>query len=365
MVEKRSQNLFNDPSKVDMQKASVRLSQSIVYYDEPSQTFYATLDRLCFQSGIEIIQTVLEAQGFSQNFENMISCLETLHIGVYSESAKIQPNQDISKIKQYNHVLSFKTPSKSRSGSLISEFYEEIQKYEFELQTLREQVDKGNKNPKDKNELKAEGTLSELSKENAYLHSEIKKLRKQVNELQREEIHSGSQAGDDVPDGVRVASVSSISRKQRVVTMKSDRQSLNVPFQAFDVLPTHGDECLVWVDGHNTYHAITLVPNKAKIVDKYIADVLSREGEQIKIRLPHREELVLQFDEKLLQGCQRGSQVIVFFRGDILYRLDTLTDAQSGEPLEIILSEMITEQLNSDSSRNNFNHNKKQKKEAA
>ena len=98
---------------------------------------------------------------------------------------------------------------------------------------------------------------------------------------------------------------------------------------------------------------------------KYVADVLSREGGQVKIRLPHREELVMQFDEKFLAGCQRGSQVVVYFRGDVLYRIDTLASVKNSEPLEIVLNDMITEQLKSGSSQNSSQSKKKYKKEAA
>ena len=164
------------------------------------------------------------------------------------------------------------------------------------------------KSKEDKNEaIKTEDIL----KENAYLQSEVVKLKQKLHDAQVAANYAATGVADDFASGIRVATVSAVSKKQKSVSMRSSKQTLNVPFQAFDVLPKAGDECVIWIDSHNMYHAISLIENKEKLVERLMGEVLSVEGNQIKIRMPQRNEIVVDMNEKYLKSCHRGSKVVL------------------------------------------------------
>lgn len=314
-----SRNIITDERAIDSDNFTLCNDYSAIGIDRVLNRFFVTYDRILFRKLPEVIQTILEANGFVHNFENALSCLDHLCFGIRSE-------YDEESIRSGSPCLVMRFPDKKKIGAFLNSFYKEINKYEDIIASYQE--DSSSTSKKNRRELEHE--LKELKEKNASLQKKNAELTQMVAYLQSAHEHALT-AGNSMPADLAFARAKEIVLKERMLILRCKNRGYRVPLSLLDALPDKDQMCLALFKEDKIVKVFVYGENENKIL-KSLCLVLHIKGEKIKLRdtLSRRVYLFhVQNDKEReqLENAARGSKVVAhLWRGEII-NLEVLTPA--------------------------------------
>jgi hypothetical protein len=330
---KTSELLITESDQVDLSKARYSLDLSFTGLDEDSSRFCVTMDRIPFHKPLDIVMTVLEANGFASNFENLLSCFDSLVQGVRIRTADKGESIYQHIAKAYNPCLSFQLPSKERVGFLLKKFYGEIEAYELELARLRtDELGDPAAKKQSRDQLKRE--IERLQVENGRLQSRVDQLTGQLAQTMKSEAHvtKALESNKIIPPQLRAVIVREISLQDRSVTMKSGRSSYVVPMFMLRTLPKIGDPCLLNLKGEEVIDSY-FYESPGSDFETEMADVLHVSEGSCKLRDAKRKTHVWSAkypqEVAIIGEIKRGSKVIMSSYGEVIVKLSVVSEQKS------------------------------------
>ncbi len=320
----KDQRLILREESIDLSRATYSEELSSTGFDAETQNFHVSIDRILFTSPVSIIQTLLEAHGYTLNLENFLACLDDLHVTVMAQTQASEQSPYIGR--RYLPTLQFRLPSKLHVGPLLKKFYTEIEAYEAAIKTLKEDP-KGPARSDRKEQQKEK--IEALERENQDLKQQIKDLK---IELQRasQSIAQVNRALSDqnlMPPEIRLATVKAIAWDERLIHLKSGRTSFHLAFIKAQTVPEVGERCLVHIDQGIVQNAF-FFETKGQRLTPALATVLFTAGGQCKIRdsLRRSQTLTAKNDEEraLFQRLRRHDKLLVASLGDVIVSFQEL-----------------------------------------
>ena len=315
-----SLNIITDERALDKDSFSLCGDYSAVGIDRELNRFYVTYDRILFRKLPEVIQTILEANGFVHNFENMLSCLERLCFGIRSEHGD-------DSVQRGSPCLVIRFPDKKKIGALLNNFYKEVNKYEDIIASY--QADNMSGNKKDRREL--ENELKKLQEENAALKKKNSELMQMVAHLQSAHEHALT-TSNSMPSDMSFARAKEIITKECCLVLRCRDKTHRVPLNLLNALPEKEQLCLAIFNKDNKISKVFVYGEGSKIIPKTVCAVLHIKGDRIKLRdrLSRRVYLFnVKSDEERerLGQVARGSSVIASLWKRHVVSLEMLTPA--------------------------------------
>lgn len=307
--------LILESDQVDLSKASYAQELSFTALDEETSTFTVTMDRTLFRKPLEIIMMVLEANGFAPNFENLLSCFDTLTHGVRIKALDRPDSDEPHTPRIFIPSLNFQLPAKNRVGYLLKKFYAEIEGYELELARLRtgEIDDTGNKK-QSREQLKKE--LERVMGENGRLQNSVNQLTQQLAQAMKSQAHvtKALETNNIIPPQLKPVTVREISLQERTVTMKSGRATYVVPLFFLRAMPKVGDPCMLNMKDDRIVDAY-FYETPGREFEVEMAQVLHVQAPDVKVRDTKRKTHVWtakhESESEALTQIKRGSKVVL------------------------------------------------------
>ena len=313
-------NIITDARALDMDNFSLCGDYSAIGIDRQLNRFYVTYDRVLLRKLPEVIQTIVEANGFVYNFENTLSCLEHLCFGVRSDHRE-------DSVKRGSPCLVIRFPDKKKIGPLLSSFYKEVNKYEDIIASYH--ADSLSSTKKNRRQLEIE--IKKLREENSKLQKKNTELTQMLAYLQSAHEHALT-AGNSMPVDMAFARAKEIDMRERCLVVRCRNKTQRVPLHALDSLPAKEQMCLALFAKDNKIIKIFVYGERSNKIAKSVCSVLHIKGDRIKLRdrLSRRVYIftVKSAEEReQLAKVVRGSSVIAsLWKGEI-FNLEMLTPA--------------------------------------
>lgn len=350
---KNSERLITEGDQVDLSKAVYSPDLSFTALDEETSTFTVTTDRVHFHKPLEIIMTVLEANGFASNIENLLACLDSLGQGVRVRAPE-SANADAGPIpvKYYIPCLNFQLPSKNKVGVLLKKFYAEIEGYELELAKLRGvEPDENGKKEKSREQLKRD--VERLQIENSRLQATVNQLTEQLTHSMRSHSHVAKalESNNIIPPQLRPVLVREISLENRTVTLKAGRSSYVMPMALLRDLPKITDPCLVNIKDDKVIDAY-FYETAGRAFEEDLAEVLHVEDQTCKLRDSRRKTHIWtakhEEEGRLFPQIKRGSKVIISSIDGAIIKVNLVVEQDLGIWTQLVQDKQTTFQLERD-----------------
>lgn len=351
--EKETLKVVSAENDVDISKASINKDLSAVNFDTHSKFFYITVDKILFSDPISTIKSVLGAQGFVANIENILSCLDSFEFSIY---AKISDKEDSHtapvKVNEYLPCIRFELPQKNKVGGILQDFYDEIARYQSKLKKP-DQLSRliSTESKIDKN----------LSKENTLLRENNEVLRKQVNILteqliaekkssQQESRENNVQdkgSHESLPGNTKICRVEHVDLKRRIVKVKSVRRMIDIPTHMLDRVPEFKARCLITFDDEGKVPLGILFFNNEELgsLERRTADLLYVEGDTFKARDSKRNEFQIKavnnMEEATIKSLRRGMKVLISIVDGYVVRFSVLGTVDSTEHKGVIAEQLV------------------------
>ena len=315
--DKSLERIVTSAEECDLTHAALSTELSATGMDEAAGRFFATVDKVNFRSVAEIVGTVLEAQHYALNLENLLACLEQFQLGVRVrlKSAGFPP-----VARSFYPCIQFQLPAKSRVGPLLQKLYEEVERYQSELNGLRQRVV----------EVEESATAARLQRENKKLQKANQELTdllldrtQQLSRLQQAHQDTERALADQnlLPANIRFAEVQAVHWERRVVTLKAGRSSFDVWLGNLSFVPQPGQSCLVRFQ-EGCALGLFLADGEAVPPAARMACVLYVEGDLCKVRDSGRREWCISAmnpqEKEMITRLFRGDRLILYFHGENL-----------------------------------------------
>ena len=329
-LEDESIQVTVEPSEADLRQADYDVRLSGAGRDDTRSLVYTTVDRIAYRPAPEIVDTVLDANGFALNLENALASIDELRIGYRVRMAKNQPPADETPVGDtYVPALTLRLPTKNRVGPLLAKFYAEVDSYQAELARLREERGRASGGQrKEVDALKRE--RDELAEQNRILQEKLDDMTRELNLVKKAhaEATKALAAQHMLPSQVRTATVHEVDLSARYVALKSGRKVFSVPLVALWVFPRQDDPCLVSIqDGEVVgvfFHEGAQTPPGT-----VLGEVLHVADGKVKIRDDNRRTRVIAAQNpaevELINQLRRGHRVLLFLHENQLIRFTPCT----------------------------------------
>ncbi len=323
---KTSELLITESDQVDLSKASYAQDLTFTALDEETTTFTVTMDRIHFRKPLDIIIAVLEANGFAANFENLLSCFDTLVHGVRIKAVdKPTSSEGPHTPRSFIPCLNFQLPAKHKVGYLLKKFYADIESYEMEIARLRtgELDDSGNKK-QSREQLKKE--LERLQTDNGRLQNSVNQLTLQLSLAMKSQAHvtKALESNNIIPPQLKPVTVREVSLQDRTVTMKAGRSTHVVPMHYLKALPKVGDPCLLNIKDDRIIDTY-FYESAGREFQREMAEVLHVMDQSCKVRDSKRRTHIWtakhESEADVLRQLQRGSKVVLYSIDDFNVKL--------------------------------------------
>ena len=314
-----SRNIITDERAIDSDNFTLCNDYSAIGVDRALNRFFVTYDRLLFRKLPEVIQTILEANGFVRNFENTLSCLDHLCFGVRGEY-----NED--GVRSGSPCLVIRFPDKKKIGALLSSFYKEINKYEDIIAGY--QADTSSVGKKNRRELEHE--LKKLQEKNNELEKKNNELTQMLAHLQSAHEHALT-AGNTMPTDMAFARAKEIIVKERCVVLRCRNRTYRVSLSCLDALPDKDQMCLALFKDDKIVKVFVYGDSSHTIV-KSLCTVLHIKGDHLKLRDRFSRRVYLfkiqnDKEREQLESIGRGSSAIAYLWRSELINIELLSRA--------------------------------------
>ena len=330
---------------VDLSRASYTPSLSSTGIDDERQLFHVTLDKVTFKTPVEVISTVLHANGYDDNLENILACLDDFKLGA---KGRLKNKTSQSAPKSFLPCIQFRLPNKSLVGSTLQKFYDEIDGYESTIAKLNDKP--GPKKAKTKSVEELQAQIKKLEAQNKLLKSEKAALSDQLNRAIKSEASANSAlvSQNILPAEIRLGVVKGIDINSRSVLLKSGRTNINFPLVLANILPAEGDHCLLHIRKGNVLGGF-FYNSKGKKLEPSFAEIVFAKGKSCKFRDKNRNMWVLEAqnedEEELFKRFNRGDPILVYFLEGQILKVSELTTADGNDYGDKIEEVLVRHQL--------------------
>ena len=330
-----------------MSKASLNLSLSSTGFDEDTQEFHVSLDRALFKDPVTIISTVLEANGFSINLENILACLDQLKVGVLAK-LNARGNQPYPIAKAYLPCFYFKLPSKNQVGFTLKRFYQEIEHYELAISELQEQSQQPiRRKPKPK-ESESEKLIA-LEEENKLLKKEVEDLKIVLSRAVKSEASATQALASQnlLPNNIRLGVVRELNIEDRQIILKSGRKTISISMAMSNILPNIEDKCLVhYVDG--SPKACFFYESTGIALRPILSKIIAMDSQIIKVRDLNRRTWCIPIrneeEAKEVAGLKDGDHLQIYIVDNHVIRIEALVP-QKADFVSLTHEELSRQQI--------------------
>lgn len=329
-----------EATHIDTAKATVSIDLSHVGFDEETKTFEASCDKIVFKSLGEMIGTVLLANGFKVNLENLLSCLDQLKFGVRARLTARDVEETKPSPKMILPALQFGMPQKARIGEWLGQFYKEISIYEAKITELQNTL-AGKNTDKEESPAQLRKEIQRLKAENQDLQERTAELARKLLDAQRSQAHFSRalESQNLLPDNMRLGVVREILWDDRQLTVRSGRKSWQVPFGVVQQLPREDDPCLVYTEDAQV-KGFFIYGRQVEPLMNRGAQVLAKHEDAIKLRDDLRREWMIRpandDERRSFSALTRGEQVLMSFAQDRFIRL---------QPLQAVAQDWFTDRV--------------------
>jgi len=333
IFDKYTLSLISEGNGDELAKSSINRQLSVVNYDAQKNLFYISLDKVVFTSPIESIEKVLEANGYVNNLENILSCLDSFKFAIHARVNSNKKQEGSLQVVDYFPCMSFELPQKHRVGSLLQRFYDEVSHYDSGKNAAVETM----------LNLEKDQQLKHLKKALADSQKEVSDLKKYIENLTAElvaERQKGSQAhesgqADNLPGNTLLCRVEQVDLKRRVVKVKSLRKTIDIPTHLLDRVPEFRSRCLVTLDEKKKVPLGILFfdNNELESVERRVADLLVVEGDTFKARDSMRNEFQIKalndVEANAINTLHRGMKILLSIADDYVVRFSHVEEGSA------------------------------------
>lgn len=317
IFEKEKLKVISEKETVDLSKASMSQNLSAVDFDLEGKFFYITIDRVLFSNPVTTIKTVLDANGFVPNLENILSCLDSLSFSIFAKGSGLDDKNPSTKVSEYIPCIRFELPKKNRVGDILQSFYDEISKYESKLADKNLPAWAPDPELKKNRDLRAE--IKQLKADNDELLDQVNALSQQLNREQKS-LSRASRALDSqrvLPDNAKLCRVEKVDLKRRKIKVKCQKDVMDIPTHMLDRIPEYQERCLIITEeGENLPLGIIFFSNEdIDHLEKRTAEILYVEKNMFKARDSMRNEFQIKAVNSLetdtIKSLGRGMKVVI------------------------------------------------------
>lgn len=304
--------------EADLSKGRLDAGLSAVDFDDDGKFFYMTMDRAVFTNPVSTIRTVLDAHGYVPNIENILSCLDSFSFSVRSRRVKSGGHGDAPlPVSDYLPCLTFELPHKSRIGSLLKGFYDEVSRFSDKP---------GKRRSDDETTAQSDRTIRKLTEEVESLKARNEELEQQIGSLTRQlsaeqrSLSRASRALDSqqvLPANARLGRIETIDLKRRVAKVKCRRSVYEIPTHMLGHVPDYQARCLITLDDDDkTPVGIVFFSNRELAdLENRTAELLYVDGTRFKARDSQRTEFQIKAvnpsEAETIARLARGDRVMI------------------------------------------------------
>ncbi|MFW7381127.1 MAG: hypothetical protein ACOH5I_20095 [Oligoflexus sp.] len=359
-----TQKIVVQEDEIDLSKASYSPDLSSTAMDEETQTFHVTMDKITFKKPVEIITTVLDANGYALNLENILSCLDELTMGARVKLNQKTAGANCPTARDFMPCIQFQLPTKAKVGPMLQRFYSEIENYETQISRLQKNhVEK--RAPKTKSPEQLQKEIEKLKADNTKLKSQVDELSSRLAQAAKFQANANKALASQniMPPDIKMATVREISMSDRQVLVKSGRTAYQVPLTILYHLPEPGDSCLLHIqDGHVA--GAFFYDGAGQRFDTDLAQILFADAKRCKLR-KQRQVHILHAknaaEEEVFRQLKRHQNVILYSVNQVIIRVESLASAVDQKILHSLQEEIILYHLQRQVQEE---QNKKTKKES-
>lgn len=339
------ERVLSAAGQCDLSRAVFSEELSAVKMDDSNGEFAATVDKLRFRQVVEVVTTLLKANGYTVNLENMLACLDEFSLGLWVKLVPRSVHRATPVAKSYAPCIRLRLPAKERVGSLLEAFYGEIEAYEAEIARLQALAyGKGDDNS-EASPASLRRELQQAKQENQGLQGKISELAATVSQLQRSHADAARAlaAQNLLPANVRMAIVRAVDFNTRHVALRAGRASLEVPLANFVAIPVVGQHCFVTTHSKHV-HGVFLFDHPGLAPECRLGHVLHVAAETCKLRDDGRRTWLFEAqnptERALVLSLHRGDRLIVYLYDGQIVRMEAVQ-----EPSPEILSQLVLEAM--------------------
>lgn len=303
-MNRNTNNVITDIRAIDSDNFTICGDYSAIGIDRQLNHFFVTYDRIMFRKLSEVIHTILEANGFAVNFENILSCLDHLCFAIKTAHSN-------DKISNGSPCLVIKFPDKQNIGTILGSFYKEINKYEEIIASYHADSLTNSRQKRQDLELQ----IKTLTEDNKKLQKKIDKLTAMLSQMQSAHQQALTEK-NTLPAEMCFAKITNIMFDKRLVTLQSRTKTYRVPLRLFDAIPNKEQLCLIVLDKEQVVKLFIYSEGEQKIPPS-ISTALYVKGDRLKLRDDLNRRVYLfrandDYERQQLEQITRGSQIIVY-----------------------------------------------------
>ncbi len=320
----QTEQILETEDQADLGKASLSLQLSSTGFDEERQEFHVSLDRALFKDPVTIISTVLEANGYVLNLENILASLDQFK---FVPLAKVNQRSPHPVAKSYLPCIKFQLPSKSQVGPTLRRFYDEIQHYEVAINELQQQNTAPLRQSRRPDSHKEQ--VMKLEEENKVLKKEIDDLKLMLSRAVKSEATANKALASQnlLPNNIRLGIVRELIIEDRQILLKSGRTSIIVPMALSQVLPNVKDKCLVHYEKGIAIGCFFYETNGI-VLKPVLSQIIVMDSQVCKVRDINRRTwcIVIKNEEeaKILKLLKKGDFLQLFIFDNQVLRFESM-----------------------------------------
>ena len=309
---KENEKIFSDAADCNFSKAQPNARHSGLGLVPTKDQFWASVDQVLFNRPVDIVKTVLEANGYRINLENFLGALETMSLAVKGKVGSRLDEQGLPLVKTYSAGLTFDLPRQSKVGDLLNLFYSELSSYGVQLASaqppppqsatadiwkLQEELDQTRQR------------CAELRSMNAQLADRLQTATAVANRQVR-----SSEQTSVLPEDLQVGIVKSVTVARRSAQVVVDGRTVSTDLARTIKLPVKGDRCLVQrlASGSETVYFLDEAGSR---YDQSVATVLAIQDQKIKVRDDQRSVYFVEAqnvaERQTIGNLNRGNEILI------------------------------------------------------
>ncbi|MCX6119559.1 MAG: hypothetical protein NT027_18635 [Proteobacteria bacterium] len=329
-----------DDLSVDVSVATWDEGLSKVWVHESTGEICATMDRLLFESPLSIAVRFIEPQGFKVNLENLLACIDAMKICVVTKPTTSKTDQSKFVAKRIAPAIYTKLPERNAKGPLLSQFYEEIGKYESELARLQQyEVQSRRAAQAAIKDETGKLALMQLQRDNENLKNEIEGLHRKLTKMATaiEAVPLVAKEGL-IPVGLKQCTVRHVNVSENIVHFKSDQGQFSFPLSKLAGLPIVNARALSNHEG-GVVRGVWVFDPVPQPFEFSPSEVLSVDETKVKVRLEDRSERVVSLP--LGHKVRRNERLVLKLATGVIIEALPKFEYLKEDPVDIVFENQV------------------------
>lgn len=333
-MSKDNNSVITDIRAIDSDNFTICGDYSAIGIDRQLNHFFVTYDRIMFRKLSEVIQTILEANGFATNFENILSCLDHLCFAIKSAHSD-------NNISDGSPCLVIKFPDKQNIGPMLGSFYKEINKYEEIIASYHADSLSNSRQKRQDLELQ----IKTLTEDNNKLQKKINNLTAMLSQMQSAHQQALTEK-NTLPAEMCFAKITDILFDKRLIILQSRNKTYRVPLRLFDVIPNKKQLCLIVLNKEQVVKPFSCGEGEQTKIDPSITTTLYVKGERLKLRDDLTRRVYLfqandDYERQQLEQITRGTKVIIYLANEQIIKITPLLPLNTDSTFHDIMAERM------------------------